>query len=344
VTDILAGQFTIDSSLDLAADAYTSPVVGSVDYLAADDADTITLSAGLIDPATGTPYTIGHLVGGVDEYSLHITPDRIDGSIRGRDNMAEMIDRTYQMRYLRAQPGPLEKIAMDGKTFDGLPDPTLYTVGKFRASEIASQVVTGEGQPGGPTGLTLSWECRDYDLQENFDASGRPIDILRKLVEPWSQIEALKVDVFVQGTTVICRPRSLTTSADYTYAVSDARIKDVTIRRKRAEIYGRVSLSGEFNLRERGLGSVTPIEVDETTEDVSGVGAYGQPLTRVIRTTTYLVPPRIPIRSREQTYSYDVPTASMQLSKDETRTNIGTRSRRRTRGWSISRANSRRPW
>ena len=314
MTDILTGQFVIDSSLDLAADAYTAPVVGSATYLAAADADVVTLAAGLIDPATGTAYTVGHLVGGIDEYELRIVPDGITGSIRGRDHMAELLDRRYQMRYLRAQPTALEKIAMDGKTFDGTPDPVLYTVGKFRASEIAAAVVAS-------CGLTLAWECRDYDLQENFDASGRPIDILRALVEPWSQVEPLKVDVFVQGATVFCRPRSLTPTAAYTCAVTDARIKDITLRRRRSEIYGRVMLSGEFNLRGRGIGAIVPVEVDETTEDVSGVGAYGQPLVRVIRTTTYLVPPRIPIRSREQTYSYDVSTAGMQLSKDETRTN-----------------------
>jgi hypothetical protein len=314
MTDISAGQFTLDSSLDLAADGYTAPVVGSATYLAANDADVVTYTVGLKDPATGTAYTVGHLVGGIDDYELHIQGDRITGSIRGRDNMAELLDRRYQMRYLRAQPTALEKIAMDGKIFAGLADPTLYTVGKFTASEIARQVVAS-------CGLTLAWECRDYTLHEGFDASGRPIDILHALVEPWSQVEPLKVDVFVQGSTVICRPRSLTPTADYTYAVADARIEGLTIRRKRAEIYGRVTITGEFNLRARGIGSIVPIEVEETTEDVSGVGAYGQPLTRVVRTTTYLVPPRIPIRISEQTYMYDPGTTGTPLVKDESTTN-----------------------
>ena len=322
---LTCGKFTIDSSMDLAVDSYTANDTATSVYLDADPSDSISLSVGLINPATGTAYTIDHLDGEITEYELRVNPNSVIGSIRGRDNMAKLRDRPYQMRFLRAQPGPLEKIAMEQRTFGTVhnyPDPIRYTVGKFRASDIARKVVEFWNQPSGPSGLTLSWECRDYDIQEDFDASGRPIDILRKLVDPWSQIEALKVDVFIRGATVICRPRSLTPTADYSYAIKDARIKDIDLRRRRTDIYGRVTLQGEFNLRAKAIGSIIPQEVTVTTEDDSGFTVNNRPLMKVVRATTYLVPPRIPIKISEQTYT-DNPAAnwSMDLIKDETTTN-----------------------
>jgi hypothetical protein len=294
MTDIAAGQFTIDSDLSLAADGYTAELASSAAFLAASDADTITLKAGFRDPATGTSYQVGHLVGGIDEYELTITPDGITGRIQGRDHMAQLIDRNYQKKYLRVQPTAVEKSAMDDRVFDEQPDPILYIVGTFRASEIAREVVEA-------CGLTLSWECRDYTLLEDFDATGRPLDILRKLVEPWSQVEPLKVDVFVQGTVVICRPRTLTLVPDYTYPIKDARIKQTVLRRRPAEIYGRVTLYGQGYAGLLGSGVYQPSEVDETTDSETKDEAENV-LQRVVRTTTYRMPERVPIRIREQTY------------------------------------------
>jgi len=297
MSDISAGQFTIDSSLDLAADSYTAQVAGSATYLAAADADTITLEAGLIDPATSVAYRVGHLVGGIDEYELSIEPSRITGRIQGRDRMAELIGRRYQKRYLRAQPTPNEQDAMEDRLFDGAADPIVYVVGTFRASEIAKEVVES-------CGLTLSWECRDYTLLEGFDANGRPLDILRTLVEPWSQVEALKVDILVQGTTVICRPRALTLTPDYTYSVTDARIKQKTLRKRRARRYGKVTLLGKLVPPGTGVvtGSLyTANEVDETKTSETTDEA-GTVIQRVTRTTTYRMPEKVPIRVHEQTY------------------------------------------
>jgi hypothetical protein len=77
---------------------------------------------------------------------------------------------------------------MDGRTFAGEPDPIPYAVGAFRASEIAREIVES-------CGLSLSWECRDYTLLEDFDASGRCVDLLHRLIEPWCQVERFRADV-----------------------------------------------------------------------------------------------------------------------------------------------------
>jgi len=194
------------------------------------------------------------------------------------------------------QPTPEQQAEMDGRTFAGAADPILYAVGTFRASEIAREIVES-------CGLSLSWECRDYTLLEDFDASGRCVDLLRRLVEPWCQVERFRVDLFVQSTTVFCRPRSPALVADYTYSHTAAGIKSLSIRRTRGKRYGRVSLYGK--LVPKGLtgggGVYQPSEVEETTVSETKDQA-GNVLQRVIRTTTYRMPEKIVLRSREQTF------------------------------------------
>jgi len=307
-------RFQIESTLDLAADGFSAEVPGAGDFLDAADGDTISLEAGFIDPTDQERYTVGQTVGPVDEYEVSVSPDRITGRLRGRDQMADALQRTYRKRYLRTQPTPAEKTAMDDHTFAGEADPIVYAVGEFRASDVAKEVAT-------LCGLTLSWECRDYTLLEDFEASGRPVDILRQLVEPWSQVESTKVDIAVQGTALLIRPRPTTLAATDTFDHKDARIKALTVRRRRADRYGRVTLQGKMVPKGLTGGGVTvyqPTEVEETSTSETKDEA-GNVQQRVIRTTTYRMPERIILRYREQ--QYDRQVGALKLVKDEQREN-----------------------
>mgnify|MGYP007001734218 FL=1 len=305
--------FTLESTLDLAADAFTVDVPGTAEYRNASDTDVVTLRAGFTDPSDGQQYQVGHMVGPAKEYALAVTTNAITCTVSGRDYMADVIGRTFRKRYLRAQPTPEEQAALDGHTFAGAPDPIAYAVGAFRASEIAREIVES-------CGLSLSWECRDYTVLEDFDASGRCVDLLRRLVEPWSQVERFRVDLFIQNATVFCRPRSPALVADYTYPYTAAGIKSLTIRRTRGKRYGRVTLYGK--LVPKGLtgggGVYQPSEVEETTVSETKDQA-GTVLQRVIRTTTYRMPEKIVLRSREQTF--DRQGGALKLVKDEQREN-----------------------
>lgn len=320
---IEAKAFTLESTLDLAADAFTVDVPGTQEYRNAADTDVVTLKAGFIDAADGEHYEVGHMVGAAKEYVITVVRDAMTCSVNGRDNAADLIGRTFRKRYLRTQPTPEEQAALDGHTFADAPDPIAFAVGAFRASEIAKEIVES-------CGLALSWECRDYTVLEDFDASGRCVDLLRRLVEPWSQVERFRVDLFIQNATVFCRPRAAVLVADYTYPYTAAGIKSLTIRRTRGKRYGRVTLYGK--LVPKGLtgggGVYQPSEVEETTVSETTDRA-GSVLQRVIRITTYRMPEKIVLRSREQTFdrqtivddAKNILSLGLKLVKDEQREN-----------------------
>ena len=144
--------FTLESTLDLAADAFTVDVVGTAEYRNAADTDVVTLKAGFTDPADGQQYQVGHMVGPAKAYAIAVAKDAMTCSVSGRDCMADLIGRTFRKRYLRTQPTPDERAALDGHTFAGAPDPIAYAVGAFRASEIATEPSCGS-QPGSPSRL-----------------------------------------------------------------------------------------------------------------------------------------------------------------------------------------------
>jgi len=137
--------FTLESTLDLAADAFTVDVPGTQEYRNAADTDVVTLKAGFTDAADGQRYEVGHMVGPAKEYAITVAKDAMMCTVSGRDHMADLIGRTFRKRYLRAQPTPDEQAALNGHTFADAPDPIAYVVGTFRASEIAQKIVKSCG-------------------------------------------------------------------------------------------------------------------------------------------------------------------------------------------------------
>ncbi len=303
MASIGATAFEIRSTLELASDEYEATAASSDTFRNANDADKIKLEAGLIDPATMTPKRVGHLEGEVDSYEIQVAGNSLLCKVQGRDHMAEILERKYEKLYLLAQPEQGQ-------------EPTIpYAVGNFLASEIAADVVAS-------TGLKLSWECRDYTLLEYFSAVGRPMDILKALVDPWSQVPMSKVDLLVQSDVVICRPRTGIFVADYPFTIPDARIKNLTIRKGRKHTYvGKLTLHGKLVPKGMTGGGAVVIqsgEVEETsvseTKDQSG-----RVIGRVSKTTTYRMPDRIVIRVHEQTY--DLQQGVLKLTKQSDQEN-----------------------
>jgi hypothetical protein len=226
-SDLDAKGFTVDQTMELAADAFNADLRSSNKYTHPVDGESVKLSTGLIHPQTGVEHKMGQLVGSIDTYTLRKNGNTISCSVAGRDNMWQTWDKKYNKLFLRTQPEP------------GKEPTTPYAVGTFMASEIARDVVTS-------LGLSLSWGCRDYAVLEDFDANGTPLSILQRLTEPWCQVEPLKVDIFCQGTTVFLRTRLLAMTPDYTFTIRNARINDFSIAVSRGIIYGTVSLSGRL--------------------------------------------------------------------------------------------------
>lgn len=308
MADIGAREFSIDSTMDVPADGYRATAVSSDVFIDASEADEITLEAGLRDPSDpGAPaQTVRHLEGNVDEWELTVTPREITTRIRGRDKIFELLDRQFTKLYLIETPEEGEEPSTD------------FVVGTFLASEIARDVIEAAG-------LTLSWQCRDYILLEDFQATGRAFDILSQLVNPWSQTEQFKVDIFVQGLTIFCRERNESPAADYVFTAKDARILSMTIRKRFVRKCGKVTLLGK--LEPRGLETITPFlgaiihsgsEVTESKTQKT-FDAAGDPDTTIIITRTFRMPDRILLRYTKTVFK--AVGTGIELTNDEVTNN-----------------------
>lgn len=223
-------KFQIDSSLTLPADGYTADIARSSDFVTASENDRVTLQAGF--EVGGIPYFVTLINEGViDSYYLDVSPDSISVSLQGRDQMAHALDTQISRRYLAKEPAETVSGTVTVEEF----------VGTYKASSIASDIAA-------LISLKMSWQCRDYTIVDSFDAVGRPFDILQNLVEPWSQFDPLKVDIFLQGDTIICRERSLNPTPDPSlgvFTVRGSRIASIQLRKFKLPLIGKVILSGQ---------------------------------------------------------------------------------------------------
>ena len=277
--------------MQLPADGFDAELDNCFCFLAADfENDRVSLEAGFVDPSAplAPPQSLKHLEGVIDEYSIDISPDVLTGRIRGRDLMAIALDRQFKKQFLKAQP-------------DTEPDIT-FVVGDFLASDIAKEVAAS-------IGLAVSWEARDYILKEDFDAVGRPIDIINELAAPFTLVEPFKADVFLQDSTIFVRERKGTSfRTDYTFAAKDARILRMNIRKREFTIFGKVTLIGELtpvNLDVTQEGGFTIIRSGRQEETITKetFDANGDLQTRLIEITTLRMPDRIPLETLEREFS-----------------------------------------
>lgn len=306
MADFSASRFSIDSALELVADHWEAQTPDSALFRSASSADRVTLSAGLLDGA-GSPVTIVSITSGViDEYELTITPKNIVGMVRGRDASALILDSFVDVGFARppvnANPDQAFTETLDG--FNLAAVTPADTVGRSLASEIARKVVEAAG-------LTLQWEARDYEVVGTFQASGRVIDILRRLIEPWTLVEPFRVDIYLQGTTVIVRHRQLpeqplTAPAENTLSILATRRSQIVLRKRKFKKIGTVRLRGRRKPQGLTAGVGLPgvfTSGEQTIEYVNEGFDAGRLVQRTVMQETFRTPDRILLRSEKTVYS-----------------------------------------
>lgn len=323
-----AQRFTVRSSLQEPSDQWDAEVAGVDDYLNTSTARRIDLDVGLEDGLGGIQ-SVRVLRGGVvDEWALQLRHDGQGGTqavslLKGRDPLSVLLETESRRRYLR-HPAKVELLGSSD---------VEEVVGIFRARTVAEEVAAAAG-------LSLVWQCRDYELWEDFDAVGRPVDLIARLVEPWNSVEPSRVDVFGDGTTVFVRQRTaFPAAADYVYEVQRAapgphvRATGITIRRSRLPVVGPLELLGRAEAGtqahafeppegQQGVSSVnveviplsreidpltgaktiTPGRVTQTNTSRS-FGQDGRVVARVEERITYQMPNQVPIEVTRDTYS-----------------------------------------
>ncbi len=307
MADFSASRFSIDSALELVADHWEAQTPDSALFRAASSADRVTLSAGLRD-GSGSPVTVASIAAGViDEYELTITPRNIVGMVRGRDPSALILDSFVDIGFARPPVNANQAQAFT-ETRDGFSLAAVTpagTVGRSLVSEIARTVVEAAG-------LTLQWEARDYEVVGTFQASGRVIDILRRLIEPWTLVEPFRADIYLQGTTMIVRHRQLPdqpleASAENTLTIAATRRSQIVLRKRKFKKIGTVRLRGRR--KPQGLTTVPGATAvfasgEETIEYVNeGFDEAGRLVQRTVMRDTFRTPDRIVLRSVKTVYS-----------------------------------------
>lgn len=320
-------RFTVTSSLQEAVETWEAETTGPADFLSAptDPHRVVDLDVGLLDPDSNTVESIAVMRQGViDEWRLSLGKAEAVSGLKGRDAIANLLDKEFPAKRFARYP---LKEDVSGAT----DMPTV--VGTFTARQVAQEVALWAG-------LELRWECPDYTLWEDFEATGRPFDILGRLVQPWQVVEPFHVDLWCEGTVAYLRQRTMVPPvADYVLEVrakepgAHVRIQGLTIRRRRLPKWSGVQLTGRV---EPGAGthsydpgdgidgvpsntiSVIPFEreVDPSTgaqsfkpgqqEQTTGSRSYnekGELLTRVVETTTYQMPDQVVLRVSRDTYS-----------------------------------------
>ena len=303
-------KWEIDSSLELVADQFTVQFQGAGPLLTAiPNSDLVTITLGLT--VGGVPQTITFIDSGrTDEIEVTIQPDAIVGNKRGRDPSSFALDSFFTKKYLRFPTvlPPPERI------FNVPNFPIIQVVvGIFRASDIAKEVVES-------VGLKLRWGCRDYLLQEDFIASGRVIDIIRQLIAPWQLLEPVKVDVYLQGHTLIVQQRNLSARPKWALTAAQLKQSSITIRKRQTNVFNNVVLYGA------AIGAIANTdgsfvegqqELDELSESFAPDGTL---LSRVSTVSIYASPSAHLLNQVKETYTHS-DTGGLLLSARETITN-----------------------
>lgn len=271
--DLEAQSFSIRCPLDRPASDFEAEVPGTQVFVDASEADRMTLEAGYRD-AAGQETLVGQIRKGiVDEWELTLAPTTASSTVRGRDPMDWLLQRPIAIIFPRSPAREvLETIAGPA---DGGGNVRTLTVaqaphGRWQASQIAAYIVaTVNATLPLDQQLTLSWETRDYEIRSDYSASGRPLDVLRDLAEPWNQVPAFAIDVLMNGLTIVVRNRQPIPPPDYVLPITDARLRQVTVTKRRPRRYGQVVLSGmSVQIEGEGLiGEDLPdptVEIEET--------------------------------------------------------------------------------
>lgn len=318
--DLEAGSFTIRALLERPAADFDADVPDSAVFTAATEADRVTLEAGYRDVAGQATY-IGQVKKGiVDEWEITLAPAVIQSRVRGRDALTRLLERPITKLFPRSPAREVtETVATVAEGGGNVRIPAVAQAphGRWRASQIAQTIIDdlNASLPAAEQ-LTLSWETRDYEIRSDYSASGRPIDVIADLASPWSQARPSTVDVLLEGLTIIVRNRVPVPSADYAFPLEDARIKQVTITKRRPQRLGEVILSGmSVQIEGAGLiGQELPDPTVEIEETPNRTEVEYQTPTGTVR---YRVPDGVLLKSVKTVFA-DSPTGGQHMIARET--------------------------
>jgi len=307
-------QVSLDSTMELLADFFNAEAAGADLFTTGAFGDQMTISLGLSN--VGVIQTVTQINNGfIDEWELTIDPKTQVTRVRGRDASAPALDRIFEKTYIFQEvtqgfgpPGlsqnTLAQIKAAQKTSILFPNGHLFAVGRFTARQIAQDLLSS-------VGLNLSWQVRDYNILSTFQARGRVAETLKRLIEPWVQVEPFRADMFLQGSTVIIRYRqtfsggapgakSIPLTPTYVMSIAQMRRGMIRIRKRVTRTVGRLRLLGQ--LQNQNLTDVSVDNPNQNTETVIIQSSLANGVTTVTR-SVYLLPQNLLKEQDKDVYS-----------------------------------------
>lgn len=237
---LVPAELNVDQTVAYAADQFEIALNDSDAFLSQPDLATIDL--GFLDDLLA-PQLVNTIKDGVvDQIELHVLPSKMATVIRGRDAAAHAIDSTVYVTYSANQSQvqfPPQPESVPG--FSGLPVTPGVTVpivlpGPWRAEQIAKDLCAR-------VGLKCQYGAPDYQLREDVAVNGPVLGVIQSLVDPFSHFERSKVDIWLEGDTLIVRPRGAA-GIGITLDAHDTRITNLMVRQRLVDLVRVVRLTG----------------------------------------------------------------------------------------------------
>jgi len=308
--------FNVDQTVQLAADQFEASFNGSDVWAARGSLTTASIASGLLDAGLN-PVLATSIAGGViDEVELHVAMDgetqRMTSIVRGRDAAALAADSvilvTYSVRTIPLPP-PRQPFAPGFPQLprqSGVTEPEVVYVGPALSARYICENLALRA------GLSCLYQAPDYKFLEDFHATGSVMDSMLAVVEPFSHFEPSKVDVWVEGTQLILRSRSVA-SGSTSLSVFDARLTDLMGRSRRLARIRVLRLTGGVAINPKFLDVLPGEPVDESpfavgiseqeiVENTDETLKDGRVVARVVTRETRRVRDRAVLASHEDTY------------------------------------------
>lgn len=216
----------VDQAIDYAADQFEIELNDSQAWRAGMEAAAI--ATGLLDPYLVPEYVDAIVSGVVDERELYILPDSFKAVFRGRNAMALAADTNLFVTYAAspnvvvAETPPASIPGFPGlQVIPGVTSP-LVLPGPWTAQRIATDLCQRAG-------LGCAYGSPDYQLREDFAVNGSVTEAIQQLVQPFSNFESSKADMWVENGVYIVRHRGEGTPSVLTLDVHDARISEMVV-------------------------------------------------------------------------------------------------------------------
>ena len=285
MTDFSAGKFTVESNLDLPADGFTTDSYDSSAFLNASDSDRITLKAGYLNESS-VPISVTQITDAVvDEHALIVTANSSIVQLTGRDPVANLLDKQIRRRYLRTPD------LVDPSVRNLFPNYYTVKVGTFFATTVVADIASDIGK-------NISWQAPNYQLVEDVDAVMSAFEVIKSLIELFNHTAPFKIDILADGNTIVVRQRQgFSLTPNFIYSAADARILDLSVKRRVLPRYHRVTLTGRKGLP---IPITTSIEVD-VTESISH-SADGGLAIREYQTITRQLPQNVTLFQTSEIY------------------------------------------